>query len=61
LAFQAKNYNGTLRHTAATWLMQTGTPIWEAAGFLGMSEKVLREVSGHRHPDYLRGAADAIT
>jgi integrase len=51
----------TLRHTAATWLMQTGTPIWEAAGFLGMSEKVLREVYGHHHPDHLRGAADAIT
>jgi integrase len=26
-----------LRHTAATWLMQRGVPIWEAAGFLGMS------------------------
>jgi len=26
----------TLRHTAATWLMQRGTPIWEAAGFLAM-------------------------
>jgi integrase len=22
----------TLRHTAATWLMQCGAPIWEAAG-----------------------------
>ncbi|WP_461357451.1 tyrosine-type recombinase/integrase [Bradyrhizobium sp. USDA 4454] len=27
----------TLRHTAATWLMQRGVPTWEAAGFLGMS------------------------
>jgi NTE family protein len=26
-----------LRHTAATWLMQRGLPVWEAAGFLGMS------------------------
>jgi hypothetical protein len=41
--------------------MQPGTPIWEAAGFLGMSEKVLREVYGHHHPDHLRGAAYAIT
>jgi integrase len=24
----------TLRHTAATWLMQRGVPVWEAAGFL---------------------------
>jgi integrase len=50
----------TLRHTAATWLMQRGAPIWEAAGFLGMSEKTLRDVYGHHHPDYLRGAAHAI-
>jgi integrase len=50
----------TLRHTAATWLMQRGVPIWEAAGFLGMSEKTLRDTYGHHHPDHLRGAADAI-
>jgi integrase len=31
----------TLRHTAATWLMQRGVPLWEAAGFLGMSAEVL--------------------
>ena len=36
----------TLRHTAATWLMQRRTPVWEAAGFLAMSEKMLREVYG---------------
>src|SRR5262249_32261677 len=50
----------TLRHTAATWLMQRGVAMWEAAGFLGMSEKTLRETYGHHHPDYLRGAANAI-
>jgi hypothetical protein len=50
----------TLRHTAATWLMQRGAPMWEAAGFLGMSEKALRETYGPRHPDHLRGAASAI-
>jgi integrase len=50
----------TLRHTAATWLMQAGAPMWEAAGFLGMSEKTLRETYGHHHPDYLRVAANAI-
>jgi len=27
----------SLRHTAATWLMQRGAPVWEAAGFLGVS------------------------
>jgi integrase len=50
----------TLRHTAATWLMQRGVPIWEAAGFLGMSPEVLQQVYGHHHPDYLRSAAAAI-
>jgi integrase len=50
----------TLRHTAATWLMQRGVPIWEAAGFLGMSPEVLQGTYGHHHPDYLQGAATAI-
>ena len=50
----------TLRHTAATWLMQIGVSTWEAAGFLGMSEKTLRDVYGHHHPDYLHAAANAI-
>ena len=44
----------------ATWLMQRGVPIWEAAGFLGMSLEVLQEVYGHHHPDYLQTAAAAI-
>ena len=50
----------TLRHTAATWLMQNGVPIWEAAGFLGMSPEMLARVYGHHHPDHLRNAAGKI-
>lgn len=50
----------TLRHTAATWLMQAGVDIWEASGFLGMTEETLREHYGHHHPDHLRRAALAI-
>jgi hypothetical protein len=50
----------TLRHTAATWLMQSGVSMWEAAGYLGMSEKTLREVYGHHHPDFLKGPSEAI-
>jgi integrase len=34
----------TLRHTAATWLMQRAAPMWEAAGFLGMSENASRHL-----------------
>jgi integrase len=51
----------TLRHTAATWLMQRGVPIWQAAGYLGMSAEVLERTYGHHHPDYMRVAAQAIT
>jgi hypothetical protein len=40
--------------------MQRGVPIWEAAGFLGMSSEVLQDTYGHHHPDYLQGAAAAI-
>lgn len=50
----------TLRHTAATWLMQQGVALWEAAGFLGMSEKTLRDVYGHHHPEHQKNAARAI-
>src|SRR5260370_42549330 len=51
----------TLRHTAATWLMQRGVPVGEAAGFLGMSAEVLLATYGHHHPDFLHGAANAVT
>ncbi|WP_340322161.1 tyrosine-type recombinase/integrase [Chelatococcus albus] len=50
----------TLRHTAATWLMQAGVPIWEAAGFLGMSPEMVERTYGDHHPDYLKGAATAL-
>ena len=36
--------------------MQIGVSTWDAAGFLGMSEKTLRDVYGHHHPDFLQGA-----
>ena len=51
----------TLRHTAATWLMQRGLDPWKAAGFLGMSVEVLLDTYGHHHPEFLREAAAAIT
>jgi integrase len=51
----------TLRHTAATWLMQAGTDLWEAAGFLGMTVETLHERYGHHHPDHLSGARNAFS
>jgi integrase len=58
---QGKVTPHTLRHTAATWLMQRGADPWKAAGFLGMSVEVLLDTYGHHHPEFLRDAASAIT
>jgi hypothetical protein len=41
--------------------MQRGVPIWQAAGYLGMSAAMIERTYGHHHPDYMRGAANAIT
>jgi integrase len=49
-----------LRHTCATWLMQSGVDLWDAAGFLGMTVKQLEETYGHHHLDYQREAAEAL-
>ena len=48
----------TLRHTRATWMMQAGVHLWQAAGALGMSVKVLEAVYGHHHPDWQKDAAN---
>jgi integrase len=50
-----------LRHTAATWAMQRGVNVWDAAGWLGMSPEVLERVYGHHHPDYQRDAAEKMS
>ncbi|WP_419797720.1 MAG: site-specific integrase [Terasakiella sp.] len=49
----------TMRHTRATWGMQSGkVSTWELAGFLGMSEQTLIRVYGKHHPDYQSNAAE---
>jgi integrase len=50
----------TLRHTAATWLMQNGCDLWEAAGYLGMTVEMLERNYGHHHPDHQSGALEAL-
>lgn len=45
-----------MRHTAATWLMEGGAEMWEAAAYLGMSTTTLEKHYGHHRPDY-QGAA----
>jgi integrase len=51
----------TLRHTCATWLMQRGVPLWDAAGYLAMTPETLQRVYGHHHPDYLKQALKAFS
>jgi integrase len=50
-----------LRHTAATWTMQKGANLWEAAGFLGMTVEMLESRYGHQHPDFQADAARAVS
>jgi integrase len=49
-----------LRHTAATWMMQNGDDLWDAAGFLGMTIQTLQRVYGHHHPKMHDTAIAAI-
>jgi integrase len=49
-----------LRHTAATWMMQNGADMWDAAGFLGMTVQMLEHVYGHHHPKLHDTAVAAI-
>ena len=41
----------TLRHTAASWLLQNGGSIEEGARYLGMSERTFRNTYGHHSPE----------
>jgi integrase len=50
----------TLRHTSATWMMQSGVDLWQAAGLLGMTVEMLEGVYGHHHPDFQCDAAEGL-
>jgi integrase len=51
----------TLRHTAATWMSQAGVSMRDIAAFLGHDdERTTAKVYAHHHPDYQKGAADAL-
>jgi len=49
-----------LRHTSATWLMQGGADLLEAARLLGMTPQMLLSTYGHHHPAHLQGALKAF-
>ncbi|CAN7143598.1 tyrosine-type recombinase/integrase [Rhizobium sp. LjRoot254] len=44
-----------LRHTCATWLLMEGESIWDVAGWLGTTEKVIRDTYGHHSTEHLKG------
>jgi integrase len=50
----------TIRHTAASWMVQAGVSYQDAGHWLGMSPDMVRSTYGHHHPDYLRNAAAAL-
>ncbi len=50
----------SLRHTAATWMVQGGRSFEEVAMFLGNRAEVIERVYGHHSPDFLKAAAAAL-
>lgn len=51
----------TLRHTAATWMMQDPkVTIFEASGYLGMSVQILTDKYAHHSPDHMKNAIAAL-
>jgi len=49
-----------MRHTCATWLMEAGVDMWDAAAFTGMTVKVLEDHYAHHRPDYQSAARGAF-
>jgi integrase len=50
-----------LRHTAATWMAQRRVPLWEIAGMLGNSVRMVEKVYAKHHPDFQQAAVEAVT
>jgi integrase len=49
-----------LKHTAITWLLQRGAPIWDVAGYTGTSPQTIARVYGHHSTDHMAGALAAL-
>lgn len=47
-------------HTSITHALQRGVPTWEAAGFYGRTEEMIREVYGHHCSGFMATARDAL-
>lgn len=42
----------TLKHTAITWMLQRGVPIWEVASYFDTSPETIERVYGHHSPNH---------
>ena len=51
----------TLKHTAATWLMQSGKDPFKISDFLSTSVLTLLKHYGHHNPDHQNEIAEAIS
>lgn len=50
-----------MRHTCATWLMESDIEMWDAAAYTGMTVKTLEQHYAHHRPSYLADAAGAAS
>lgn len=51
----------TLRHTAASWMVQAGVPVFDVARYLGhTSSAMVERTYGHMAPNHLHKAAAAL-
>lgn len=49
-----------MRHTCATWLMEAGVPVWDAAAYTGMTTQTLEKCYGHHRADHQSSASKAL-
>ena len=49
----------TLRHTAVSWLVQAGVPLWKVGQFVGLTTDTIERVYGHMASDRFRRVLDA--
>jgi integrase len=48
------------RHTAASWMVMRGVPLYEVGAILGHSNPRITQKYAHLSPDYLKGATAAL-
>lgn len=53
-------FSHLLKHSAITYLMKAGVPIWQVSGWTGTSSETIERVYGHHAPDYLSDVLKAF-